>query len=377
MQLYTAAANAISNIGQNIEDDSEKESGLSKFFYMFMLKQGSPLFGVSGKDDYEYEDNSALPSGSFGDGDFIFEYEPDNSGEPAGTQENDTEENPATPTPANTESSTENPNPGGTQNPKNGKPIQAIHINPVNNGQLIINNQTKYSLDINKLLSQKPDIKIKDLSKPLVLIVHTHATEAFTENGITAYDPNQEDNRTRDITKSVVRVGDEMVKELEKLGIKALHDTKLHDYPSYNGSYKDALASIQSYLKKYPTIAIVIDIHRDSMITQNAIKYKVVQQINGKNAAQVMIIAGSDTNLSNPGWKENFKFAVRLQQKIQKSYPGLMRPVCLTTQRYNMHATHGSLIMEIGTSGNTLDEAVYSARLVATSMAQVIKELKS
>jgi stage II sporulation protein P len=171
----------------------------------------------------------------------------------------------------------------------------------------------------------------------------------------------------------MISVGTRVAELLQAAGIPVIHDRQLHDYPSYSGSYKDTLASIEQYLEKYPTIQFVFDLHRDALISNDEEKYKLIKRIDGVDAAQMMIIAGTDVNgLEHNNWHENFRLALRIQNEMEKRYEGIMRPLVLTAQRYNTHMTNGSLLFEIGTNGNTLEEALYSVRLLGDVLSDII-----
>lgn len=232
------------------------------------------------------------------------------------------------------------------------------------------------NLDIAAELAKKPDIKIKKNSTPQVLIVHTHTTEAFmgADEGFyyESFYP-----RSQDPTKNVVHVGDAIAAQLQKAGIGVIHDTTVHDYPSYNGSYSRSAQTIAKNLKQYPSIQVVLDIHRDALTASDGTKKKPTVKINGKKAAQIMIYAGCDDDgtLGFPGWEYNLRFALRLQQSVETLYPGLTRPLFFEGSKYNMNMTHGSLLIEIGTDANTVDEVAYSGELVGNALSQVLNQL--
>lgn len=240
------------------------------------------------------------------------------------------------------------------------------------NDAVAVKNATTYTFDVNELLNEPLSFKFEG-NKPEILIIHSHTSEAYTSTDKNYYLPTDPD-RTEDINYNVVRVGSEIAETLKKNGIESLHDISLHDYPSYNGSYKSALASVEKYLQEYPSIKMVLDIHRDAMVQPDGTKLKLVADINGEKAAQIMLLTGTNQGgLEHPNWRENLKFAVKLQKVINDMYPSLARPVSLTKERYNTHTTKGSLIVEIGTSGNTLEEALVSARLLGEAVSKFVK----
>ncbi len=235
-----------------------------------------------------------------------------------------------------------------------------------------VDNKTNFTIDTSALLNAPVPIK-QPGSDPLVLIVHTHSTESYTPSQNYNYTPTS-NSRTTDKNYNIIRVGDEFEKGLRENGINVIHDTSLNDYPSYNGSYKKTLGVIEEYLKKYPSIQIVLDVHRDSMTASDGTKYKVSTEIDGKKCAQLMIVAGtSQGGLPHPDWRENLKLALKFQSKLNSDYNKIARPLSLRTERFNTHATKGSMIIEVGTDGNTLDEAILCASYASKSIADVIK----
>ena len=209
---------------------------------------------------------------------------------------------------------------------------------------------------------------------PQILIVHTHGSEAYTMPAGQEYVPSS-DSRTTDSRFNVVRVGEELKKTLEEAGLTVLHDETLHDYPEYSGAYNRSLSSVEEYLREYPTIAYVLDIHRDAISDSEGNPYKVVSAAAGVNAAQMSLVIGTDGGgLEHPDWQENLKLAAALQQRITDSFPTLMRPITVRNSRYNQHVTPGCLLIEMGAAGNSLDEALLSARLLGEQLGALIVE---
>ena len=234
---------------------------------------------------------------------------------------------------------------------------------------------SNYDLNIKKLLGTRAKCKIKKNAGYQVLLVHTHTTESYAEKSRDWYS-KKFNHRTTDKSESVVAVADEIEKKLDKAGIKTLHITTYHDYPEYTGAYDRARKTIKKYLKKYPSIEMVIDVHRDAMTTDDGTKIKPTAKINGKKAAQVMIITGCDNEgkLDFDGWRKNSVMAVQLQKKMADKYDGLARPLYFAPFRYNMDLTPNSLLIEFGTDVNTLSEAKYSGQLVGNCLVEVLKQ---
>lgn len=240
-------------------------------------------------------------------------------------------------------------------------------------GGIYFNNKTDYDIDGDAVLAAGCGIELS--SSPQVLIIHTHGSEAYHQAGEDVYTPS-DPSRTEDKNFNMVRVGNELAEVFESRGISVIHDTNLYDYPTYTGSYNRSLESIEKYLEEYPSIKIVLDIHRDAL-EGDGTTYKVVADKLTEPCAQVMIVCGTDFNgLEHSGWRENLSFAALLQKRASEKYPSLMRPLTVSGSRYNQHATSGSLIIEIGTNGNTLQEALCAARYFGDAAADVISGLK-
>ncbi len=207
---------------------------------------------------------------------------------------------------------------------------------------------------------------------PQVLILHTHGSEAYTMPPGLEYEPTSE-CRTTDCTCNVVRVGDELAGVLEAAGLTVVHDTTLHDYPEYSGAYDRSLTAAKAYLEQYPSIQFILDVHRDAISDGNGGMYKVVSDVAGQNAAQLSFVVGTDGGgLEHPLWQENLKLAAAITQCLAEDYPTLMRPITVRNSRYNQHLTTGTLLVEVGAAGNSLDEALLSARLLGNALAEVI-----
>ncbi len=244
-------------------------------------------------------------------------------------------------------------------------------------GAVSVNNRTDENISIKSLLNKTPKYKTITKEKPYILVYHTHTTEGYELLDLGWYS-NQYNSRTKDSRKNMVRVGEELVKELEEAGYKVIHDKTVYD-SSYNGAYGRSLVSVEKYLKKYPSIVLTLDVHRDAIHYDNGTKSKPTAEINGKKAAQVMIISGceGDGVEDFPEWKDNLTFALHLQNTVEESYDGLMRPVFFCNRKYNMNVTPCSLLLEFGTDANTLEEAVYSASLIGKSISEMLdKELE-
>ena len=242
-------------------------------------------------------------------------------------------------------------------------------------GVVRVKNVNRTEIDVSKLLQRKADLTVKK-DAPCVLIFHTHTTESYQYLDRSYYTTDVP-TRDNDKGKNMVRVGDEICAELERMGCAVLHDTGIHD-ARYTGAYARSRETVQAYQKKYPTLQVLLDIHRDAIQLSNGTKIKPVATINGKQAAQVMIITGCQENGNGvtefPDWEQNLVFALQLQEKMESAFPGLTRPVFFSPRRYNMHLSHCSLLLEVGSDANTLAEAAYSGRLIGHALGLLLRE---
>ena len=239
-----------------------------------------------------------------------------------------------------------------------------------------LKNSTDLSIDIKSLLNSPLKYKITKNSSPQVLIVHTHATESFLLNTRDYY-TDKDTSRTTNNDYNMVALGKIVADTLNGAGINTLHDTTQHDFPSYNESYSRAAKTINGYKAKYKDLKIVIDLHRDALSSGDTDKVKLTTEISGKKAAQIMIVMGSQSgSVTNfPKWQENLKLALKLQQQIEIMYPTLARSLSLMPKNYNESLTTGSMLIEIGTDGNSLEEVRYSAQLLADALVCLFNNL--
>lgn len=245
-------------------------------------------------------------------------------------------------------------------------------------GKGTIKNYTEKSLEsIEKMLKTPWDETLTSDSQTVqVLIMHTHTTESYEPYDRDFYDINYS-ARTLDENFNMIKVGNAIAKTLSENGIGVVHDTTVHDYPSYNGSYERSAETVKTWLERYPTIKVVIDVHRDAIertVDGETVRVKPTTEINGKKAAQLMIIAGCDDGKMNmPNYKENLRFAAALQDRLETDFPTITRPLMFDYRKYNQNLTTGSILVEMGGHANSLDEAVYSGELLGKSLSTLLK----
>lgn len=235
------------------------------------------------------------------------------------------------------------------------------------------------SVPMNELVRESrllPEFQIQSGEEPQVLIMHTHTTESYEPYDRDFYDSSF-NSRTTDESKNMVAVGNRIEEQLRAAGIGVIHDRTIHDYPSYNGSYDRSAVTVKNILDQYPSIKVVLDVHRDAIEKDGGVRISPYAEVDGKKAAQVMIISGCDDGTMNmPDYMENFRFACLLQSQLESDYPGITRPILFAYKKYNQHLTTGSILIEVGGHANSIDQAEYSGELIGKSLAKALGGLK-
>ena len=253
--------------------------------------------------------------------------------------------------------------------PENAHPIVSMDLSLISYGSEYIYNDTMLSPKISELISADPK-SVEYSEGPLVLVIHTHGTESFMPEGASYYVDDGELARSEDPEKNMVAVGKEFVRILNENGIEALHCVILHDKESYRESYSRSAETISYYLEKYPSIQYVFDLHRDSVMKSDESLVSAVTKVNGERVGQIMPVVGGGFS----GYEDNLSFALRLRKLLNDEYGTISRPVCLRQSQYNQALAPVSVLLEIGTSGNSLDEAIKAARLTANAVSVLINE---
>lgn len=202
--------------------------------------------------------------------------------------------------------------------------------------------------------------------EPTVLILHTHSTESYTKQGEDYVESSAW--RTVEEQYNMLSIGEEVAAMLTEAGIPTIQDRELHDYPSYNGSYVDARKSIQAYLEEYPTIQLVLDLHRDASERESG-QLRTLAQVDGENSAQLMVVLGTN----HKRYEQNLSLGLKLHAQLERQSPGIMRPLQLRSQRFNQDLCPGALLVEVGAAGNSHREAVTAGRQLAKAVIALAK----
>lgn len=226
-----------------------------------------------------------------------------------------------------------------------------------------IKNSTEYNLTEEMLT---PDVTVNNSN---IMIFHTHTCESYTSSPGFEYTPTG-NYRTTDLNFNVVRVGTELEKQLKSYNYNVIHDVTYHDYPAYNGSYDRSLTTVSNLLSQNPNTDVIFDIHRDAI---GDYSYAPKVKIGDEYVAQLMFVIGTDGGgLEHPNWLQNLKFAVKIQEKANELYPGLFKSIVLRNTRYNQHLAKGASIIEVGSTGNTMDECLNSMKYLAKVLSEVL-----
>lgn len=247
--------------------------------------------------------------------------------------------------------------------------VQENNITPKFNleyGTVKVKNESKKEITADTLT---PNITLEN--KKDVIIFHTHTCESYTPTENFNYQASGS-YRTTDLNYSVARVGKELETQLKSYGFNVTHDQTYHDYPEYSGSYGKSLTTVENILKGQPNTQMVIDLHRDAVGSKP--DYAPSVKIGDETAAQLMFVIGTDGGgLQHLNWQDNLKFAIKVQQKGDELYPGLFRPIIVRNSRYNQHLTKAATIIEVGATGNTMEQCMTSMKYLAKILDEVNK----
>lgn len=238
-------------------------------------------------------------------------------------------------------------------------------------GLINVNYGTRLRPDLKELLLQKLDWDLTG-EEPTILILHTHGTEAFTPTAERPYEEYGGEYRTKDDRYNMISIGDELTRLLTEKGLTVLHDRTPHDLNDYNDAYNNSRAAVQEYLKQYPSIKMILDVHRDAAEYSDGTQWATSATVDGQPSAQVMLVVGSSASDAHPNWKTNLSLAEKLYLSIQRTCPGVERPINLRAKIYNQDLSTGSLIVEVGSTGNTHEEAMRALPVLSEAILQLV-----
>ena len=244
------------------------------------------------------------------------------------------------------------------------------HFSQADAALVQVNSYCGYAPEVETWLAQPLSWDLQQ-TEPSVLILHSHATESYV---------NLEDYketvpyRTLDENYNMVSIGDVLGYWLESAGIGVVHDKNLHDSPSYSAAYENSRQSAKKYLQQYPSIRLILDLHRDSVEDSSGNQVRYTLETADGTAARLMLVVGTDAGgLTHTKWSENMSLAVKLQAQLEKANPGICRPISFRTQRFNQDLSTGALLLEMGSAGNTRDEVLRATKLLADAIIALSK----
>lgn len=249
-------------------------------------------------------------------------------------------------------------------------PPEQVTFLPEDAALIQVSNLCDYPVNLEALLLSRLEWQLPR-EQPAVLIIHSHATESYTQTAQFSYEASSA-YRTRDTHFNMVRVGEALKSALEAYGIQVLHDQTLHDYPSYTEAYINSRETVQTYLREYPSLCLVIDLHRDAADTA-AGQLKTEATVDGKRAAQLMMVVGTDAGgRTHEYWEKNMALAVKLHAQLEKLYPGICRPISFRKERFNQDLSPGAMLIEVGAAGDTLEKALAAVEALAKGIAALL-----
>ena len=245
---------------------------------------------------------------------------------------------------------------------------QQVVFQPEDAQAVAVSAYNGYSVDVTSLLLSQLDWKL-GADEPTVLILHTHATESYRKTEGETYEESSA-YRTLDIDHNMVRVGEQLAQLLQQNGISVIHDTTFHDYPSYNDSYNNARKTMESYLAQYPSIQLVLDIHRDAAELSAGKQLTTHALAGGAESSQLMMVVGTNANgLHHPDWQKNMALAIKLHALLEKENPGICRPISFRAERFNQDLSPGALIVEVGAAGDTMAQALTAVQALGDAIS--------
>lgn len=266
------------------------------------------------------------------------------------------------------EENNEKTNEEGLELASEGVTTEVITENPITESytqiynDIKIKNETDFELTDDVLNSSNLEIDTSN-----IIIFHTHTCESYTSSDEYSYTPTG-NFRTTDLNYSVARVGDKLTEYLTQYKYNVIHDKTYHDYPAYNGSYNRSLETVSNILETTQA-DIIIDLHRDAIGSYST--YAPTVKIGEDECAQLMFVIGTNGGgLNHPNWHSNLQFAVKVQEIANQLYPGLFKPIIVRNSRYNQHLGKAACIIEVGATGNTMEQCLNSMKYLSKVISE-------
>ncbi len=204
-----------------------------------------------------------------------------------------------------------------------------------------------------------------------ILLYNTHTSESYANSDNYKFEYTGT-RRTTDANFNMLAIAKEFSENLNSKGFNAVQNTTPHDYGTYTSAYAKSRVTVQDALVNMGGASISIDVHRDAIAD---LDYRPVTQIKGIQVAQLMFVmgVGSDTT-KNPYYEDNLKLALKIQQLADKVYPGLFKPMIVRNSVYNQDLNKYSFLVEVGATGNTIEEAKLATRCLTNLLNIIYKD---
>ncbi len=241
---------------------------------------------------------------------------------------------------------------------------QRLQLSAQDADRVAVTDKAGANADVQAMVVQPLDWHLTD-PEPTVLILHTHTCESYENTE--GYTPSAS-YRTEDTRYNMISVGEALAQKLRDAGIGVIHDTQIHDY-DYTAAYTQSREATQAYLAKYPSVQVVLDLHRDAYTDGQGNQASSTVKINGEECSRLMFLVGTNGGGEyHPNWRENVSMAVKLQAVLEGMYPGLCRPMIIRYSRYNQDLSPGAILVEVGTAGDERQEALNAVSLLGDAL---------
>ena len=233
----------------------------------------------------------------------------------------------------------------------------------------ITNYSTNRSIDFEAILNSEDKFFSKSIDEILLYTTHTSESYANSENYVFDYTSPR---RTTDGQYNMLAVSSKFASNLNNKGINTICSLTPHDYGEYNSAYTNSRQTFESLIAQNPNIAIAIDVHRDAI---EDLEFAPKVEFKGYKVASLMLVMGIGYDGEyNPYYMENLKLALQIQILANQIYPGLFRPMIIRNSVYNQDIKSNSFLIEVGASGNTLDEAILATRCLSNLLNILYKD---
>ena len=232
----------------------------------------------------------------------------------------------------------------------------------------ILNYSSKREIDFKSLASSNITLTKKS---DKILLYNTHTSESYANSDTYKFEYSG-NRRSKDANYNMLAIAKKFKENLDSKGFEVVQDTTPHDYGTYTSSYSRSRITVKNALATMESAGIIIDVHRDAI---SDLDFRPVVNINGVQVAQCMLVIGVGTDVTNnPYYEDNLKLAFKIQQIADEMYPGLFRPMIIRNSIYNQDLNKYSLLIEVGASGNTIEEACLATRCLSNLLNIVYKD---